>query len=93
MNTDADAKIQMLNSSMRCFVFGLLGLIPLIGLPFAHYGALDFRPGAGQRKTNVECGAVLSDWGCGLCRRRDHFLGVHPDHHHLSAAATDGGSR
>lgn len=35
MNTDASAKIKMLNSSMRCFVFGLLGLIPLIGLPFA----------------------------------------------------------
>lgn len=35
MNTDAEAKIRMLNSSMRCFVFGLLGLIPLIGLPFA----------------------------------------------------------
>jgi hypothetical protein len=35
MNTDADAKIQLLNSSMRCFVFGLLGLIPVIGLPFA----------------------------------------------------------
>jgi len=35
MNTDASAKIKMLNSSMRCFVFGLLGLIPLVGLPFA----------------------------------------------------------
>ena len=35
MNTDASAKIKMLNSSMQCFVFGLLGLIPLIGLPFA----------------------------------------------------------
>jgi hypothetical protein len=35
MNVDTDAKIRMLKSSMRCFVFGLLGLIPLIGLPFA----------------------------------------------------------
>ena len=35
MNTDASAKIKLLNSSMRCFMFGLLGLIPLIGLPFA----------------------------------------------------------
>ena len=35
MNADASAKIRMLNSSMRCFVFGLLGLIPVIGLPFA----------------------------------------------------------
>ena len=31
----AAAKIQMLNRSMRCFVFGLLGLLPVIGLPFA----------------------------------------------------------
>jgi hypothetical protein len=35
MNTDASAKIQMLKSSLRCFAFGLLGLIPLLGLPFA----------------------------------------------------------
>lgn len=36
MNDDKPAaKIRMLQSSMRCFVFGLLGLIPLIGLPFA----------------------------------------------------------
>ena len=35
MNADASAKIKMLNSSMQCFVFGLLGLIPVIGLPFA----------------------------------------------------------
>jgi hypothetical protein len=35
MNTHASAKIQMLKSSLRCFTFGLLGLIPLIGLPFA----------------------------------------------------------
>ena len=36
MNTDIpSAKIRMLNSSLRCFVLGLLGLLPLIGLPFA----------------------------------------------------------
>ncbi len=35
MNTDARAKIQMLQSSIRCFVCGLLGLIPVLGLPFA----------------------------------------------------------
>ncbi len=35
MNPVAEAKIKMLNGSMRCFVFGLLGLIPVIGLPFA----------------------------------------------------------
>jgi hypothetical protein len=35
MKMDASAKIQMLKSSLRCFTFGVLGLIPLIGLPFA----------------------------------------------------------
>ena len=35
MNTNAVAKIQMLKSSMKCFIFGLLGLLPVIGLPFA----------------------------------------------------------
>ena len=35
MNSDATAKIAMLEGSMRCFVFGLLGLLPGIGIPFA----------------------------------------------------------
>ena len=39
MNTDANAKIQMLKSSMCCFVLGLLALVPALGLPFA-VGAL-----------------------------------------------------
>ena len=30
----ATAKIQMLKGSMRCLAFGLLGLLPVIGLPF-----------------------------------------------------------
>jgi hypothetical protein len=35
MNQDAAIKIRMLKGSMRCFVFGLLGLLPIFGLPFA----------------------------------------------------------
>ena len=35
MNTEIEIKIQMLKSSLECFVFGLLGLLPLIGFPFA----------------------------------------------------------
>ncbi len=35
MNSDALLKLKMLKSSMRCFIFGLLGFIPIIGLPFA----------------------------------------------------------
>jgi hypothetical protein len=34
-NDSPGAKIRMLKGSLRCFVFGLLGLLPLIGLPFA----------------------------------------------------------
>jgi hypothetical protein len=32
---NATAKIQMIKSSIKCFVFGLLGLLPVVGLPFA----------------------------------------------------------
>ena len=32
---NAAAKIRMMKLSIRCFVDGLLGLIPVIGLPFA----------------------------------------------------------
>jgi hypothetical protein len=35
MNDRVSDKIQMLKSSMRCFIYGLLGLLPLFGLPFA----------------------------------------------------------
>lgn len=35
MNTDAVAKIAMMKGSIRCLAFGLLGLLPFIGLPFA----------------------------------------------------------
>jgi len=35
MNDRVSDKIQMLKSSMRCFIYGLLGLLPVFGLPFA----------------------------------------------------------
>ena len=36
MNNEATAKIAMIQGSMRCFIFGLVGLLlPFIGLPFA----------------------------------------------------------
>lgn len=31
----AVAKLKMMKASIRCLVFGLLGLLPVIGLPFA----------------------------------------------------------
>ena len=35
MNANTEANIQMLRSSLECFICGLLGLLPLIGFPFA----------------------------------------------------------
>jgi hypothetical protein len=35
MNNIPTAKIKMMNASTRCLVFGLMGLVPVIGLPFA----------------------------------------------------------
>ena len=35
MNAAADAKIKMLENSIRCLVCGMLGLLPVIGFPFA----------------------------------------------------------
>jgi hypothetical protein len=35
MNKDVTAKIAMMEGSLRCFTFGLLGFLPVIGLPFA----------------------------------------------------------
>ena len=34
-NAIAAAKIKMMKGSLRCFIFGLLGLLPIFGPPFA----------------------------------------------------------
>jgi hypothetical protein len=36
-------KIHMINGSLRCFAFGLLALLPLIGIPFAVISISNFR--------------------------------------------------
>jgi hypothetical protein len=35
MNSIPASKIRMMKASIRCLFFGLLGLIPVIGLPYA----------------------------------------------------------
>ena len=35
MNDLSAAKIKMMKGSIRCLIFGLFGLLPIIGLPFA----------------------------------------------------------
>jgi hypothetical protein len=66
---NAAAKIQMMKLSIRCFVDGLLGLIPIIGLPFA-FSALwisgrvrvsekrFWNPARPYRVCGVVCGAI-----------------------------------
>ena len=51
MNAEAEAKIRMLQNSLRCFTCGLLGLLPVIGLPFALAAlVLSGQVRAGQKK-------------------------------------------
>ena len=35
MTSVVETKLKMLQGSLRCLVFGLLGLLPVLGLPFA----------------------------------------------------------
>ena len=51
MNIAAEIKIRMLKNSLRCFWCGLLGLLPVIGLPFALAAlVLSGQVRAGQKK-------------------------------------------
>ena len=64
MNDLPAVKIKMMKGSFRCLVFGLLGLLPLIGVPFA-MAALELssspcRLGARKSKA-LEPGEALPD--------------------------------
>jgi hypothetical protein len=51
MNAEIEVKIRMLENSLHCFVCGLLGLLPVIGLPFAFAAlVLSGQVRAGQQK-------------------------------------------
>jgi hypothetical protein len=51
MNSDVEVKIRMLENSLRCFVYGLLGLLPVVGFPFALAAlVLSGQVRAGQKK-------------------------------------------
>jgi hypothetical protein len=44
-------KIEMIDRSLRCFDFGLLGLLPVIGIPMAIFSAVQYgrvRRGQGE---------------------------------------------
>jgi hypothetical protein len=76
MNSPAQAKLKMLQASTNCLACGLLGLVPVIGLPFA-LSALWFSGRARQQEKRfwnaarryrligeacAACGAIL--WSC-----------------------------
>ncbi len=64
MNSDIEAKIRMLQNSLRCFTCGLLGLLPVIGLPFAFAAlVLSGQVRAGQKK---HWNAARPYWICGV---------------------------
>ena len=71
-NSDA-RRIAVIETSLRCFVFGLIGVIPVLGFPLAvltvvHFwkarlaAASDWNPANGY----LNCGLVLAALGCGL---------------------------
>ena len=74
MNADAAAKIAMLRGSVRCFVLGLVGLLPFIGLPFAIL-ALGIGAGPDAGKTVLERSQAAPDVGCDMCGRWDRYMG------------------
>ncbi len=75
MNPDALLKLKMLKSSMRCFIFGLLGFIPIIGVPFALTAlGISRRVPAGWKSNFGNPRRTLPDRWCHLCRRQLGFV-------------------
>jgi hypothetical protein len=77
MSSDTIIKIKILKDSMRCFIFGLLGLLPFIGLPFG-LAALwisgsirnkekhHWNPARTYRVWGVTCAAISSVFWSGI---------------------------
>ena len=63
MNASADAKIKMLNSSLQCFVCGMLGLLPVIGLPFAIAALVLSGKVRAQQRKNWNAAKSYQVWG------------------------------
>ena len=60
----ATEKIKMIKASLQCFVFGLLGLLPVIGLPFGLAALIvSGKVRAGQKK---HWNVARPYWICGL---------------------------
>ena len=64
MNTEVESRIRMLQRSLQCFVCGLLGLLPVIGVPFA-FAALVLS-GQVRAAQQERWNAARPYWLCGL---------------------------
>ena len=65
MPTPAD-KVRVIEQSLRCFVFGLLSLIPLLGLPFAILAVVRHRDAWSQADREWNPAKAYLVWGLGL---------------------------
>jgi ascorbate-specific PTS system EIIC-type component UlaA len=63
MNAAADAKIKMLENSIRCLVCGMLGLLPVIGLPFALAALVLSAKVRARQKKNWNAAKPYLVWG------------------------------
>lgn len=63
MNNDAPAKIVMIESSLRCFTFGLLGLLPFIGVPFSIAALWNAGKTRVREKQYWNPAKMYRDWG------------------------------
>jgi len=63
MNPDVEARIRMLNNSLRCFTCGLLGLLPVIGLPFAFMALMLSGQVRAAQKQHWNAARVYWIWG------------------------------
>ena len=66
-------RIAVIEVSLRCFVFGLIGLIPVLGFPLAVLTVIHFwkaRLAAASEwnpaSAYLNCGLVLAALGCGV---------------------------
>ena len=65
MPTPAD-KVRVIEQSLRCFVFGLLSLIPLLGLPFAVLAVVRHLNAWSQADREWNPAKAYLIWGFGL---------------------------
>ena len=56
-------RIETINGSLRCFVFGLLSLVPLLGIPLGVLALLHFRRVAVENGSGWNPARIYLWWG------------------------------